>query len=65
MEDVTQETDVKIIDKNGEEFTDTDMGYLNVSKVYVTANYGKFSRMSESVQSIPVLRQQDIRWRVL
>ena len=32
MEDVTQETDVKIIDKNGEEFTDTDMGYLNVSK---------------------------------
>lgn len=36
-EDVTQETDVKIIDKNGEEFTDTDMGYLNVSKVYVTA----------------------------
>ena len=41
MEDVTQETDVKIIDKNGEEFTDTDMGYLNVSKVYVTAKLWK------------------------
>ena len=40
-EDVTQETDVKIIDKNGEEFTDTDMGYLNVSKVYVTAKLWK------------------------
>ena len=40
-EDVIQETDVKIIDKNGEEFTDTDMGYLNVSKVYVTAKLWK------------------------
>ena len=38
---MTQETDVKIIDKNGEEFTDTDMGYLNVSKVYVTAKLWK------------------------
>lgn len=36
-EDVTQEKDVKIIDKNGEEFTASDMSYLNVSKVYVTA----------------------------
>ena len=40
-EDVIQEKDVKIIDKNGEEFTDTDMGYLNVSKVYVTARLWK------------------------
>lgn len=40
-EDVTQETDVKIIDKNGEEFTDSDMGYLNVSKVYVNARLWK------------------------
>lgn len=36
-EDVTQEKDVKIIDKNGAEFTASDMSYLNVSKVYVTA----------------------------
>lgn len=40
-EDVTQEKDVKIIDKNGEEFTDSDMSYLNVSKVYVTARLWK------------------------
>lgn len=40
-EDVTQETDVKIIDKNGEEFTDSDMSYLNVSKVYVNARLWK------------------------
>ncbi|MBU5481051.1 CdaR family protein [Blautia sp. MSJ-19] len=40
-EDVIQETDVKIIDKNGEEFTDSDMSYLNVSKVYVTAKLWK------------------------
>lgn len=40
-EDVIQETDVKIIDKNGEEFDDTDMSYLNVSKVYVTARLWK------------------------
>ena len=40
-EDVTQETEVKIIDKNGEEFSDTDAGYLNVSKVYVTARLWK------------------------
>ena len=40
-DDVTEETDVKIIDKNGEEFTDTDMAYLNVSKVTVTARMWK------------------------
>lgn len=40
-EDVTKETDVKIIDKNGEEFTDTDMAYLNISKVSVTARLWK------------------------
>ncbi len=40
-EDVTEETDVKIIDKNGEEFTDTDMAYLNISKVSVTARLWK------------------------
>lgn len=40
-EDVTQETEVKIIDKNGEEFSDTDAGYLNISKVYVTARLWK------------------------
>lgn len=36
-EDVTQDTDVKIIDKNGEDFSESDMSYLNVSKVSVTA----------------------------
>ena len=41
FEDVTEETDVKIIDKNGEEFTDTDMAYLNISKVSVTARLWK------------------------
>ena len=40
-EDVTEETDVKIIDKNGEEFTDIDMAYLNISKVSVTARLWK------------------------
>ena len=40
-EDVTQETEVKIIDKNGEEFSDTDASYLNISKVYVTARLWK------------------------
>ena len=40
-EDVTQEKDVTIIDKNGEEFTDLDMSYLNVSRVYVTARLWK------------------------
>lgn len=40
-EDITTEKDVKIIDKNGEEFTDSDMGYLNVSRVYVTAKLWK------------------------
>ena len=38
---MTQETEVKIIDKNGEEFSDTDAGYLNISKVYVTARLWK------------------------
>lgn len=36
-EDVTEETEVTVIDKNGEVFSDTDMAYLNVSKAYVTA----------------------------
>lgn len=40
-EDITTEKDVKIIDKNGEEFTDSDMSYLNVSRVYVTAKLWK------------------------
>ena len=40
-EDITEEKDVKIIDKNGEEFTDSDMSYLNVSRVYVTAKLWK------------------------
>ena len=40
-EDITAEKDVKIIDKNGEEFTDSDMSYLNVSRVYVTAKLWK------------------------
>ncbi len=35
--DVTQETDVTVIDKNGEEFSSQDLNYLNVSKVYVSA----------------------------
>ena len=55
-EDVTQETDVKIIDKNGEEFTDTDMGYLNVSKVYVNARLWKVQsnvKISAEYQGIP------------
>ena len=38
-EDVTQETEVKIIDKNGEEFSDTDASYLNISKGFVTARF--------------------------
>ena len=40
-EDVTQETEVKIIDKNGEDFSDTDASYLTISKVYVTARLWK------------------------
>lgn len=40
-EDVTEETDVTVIDKNGEQFSDTDMAYLNVSKVYATAKLWK------------------------
>lgn len=36
-EDVIEETEVTVIDKNGEAFSDADMSYLNVSKVYVTA----------------------------
>lgn len=39
--DVTRETDVSVIDKNGEEFSSQDMSYLNVSKVYVTARLWK------------------------
>lgn len=39
--DVTQETDVTVIDKNGEEFSDQDMKYMNVSRVYVTARLWK------------------------
>ena len=39
--DITTEKDVKILDKTGEEFTDSDMGYLNVSRVYVTAKLWK------------------------
>ena len=35
--DVTQETEVTVIDKNGEVFSAQDMSYLNVSKVYLTA----------------------------
>lgn len=40
-EDVTEETEVTVIDKNGEAFSDADMSYLNVSKVYVTARLWK------------------------
>lgn len=36
-EDVTEETEVTVIDKNGEQFSDSDMSYLNVSNVTVTA----------------------------
>ena len=39
--DVTRETDVTVIDKNGEQFSSQDMSYLNVSKVYVTARLWK------------------------
>ena len=39
--DVTQETAVTVIDKNGEAFSAQDMSYLNVSKVYVTAHLWK------------------------
>lgn len=39
--DVTRETNVSVIDKNGEEFSTQDMNYLNVSKVYVTARLWK------------------------
>ena len=39
--DVTQETDVTVIDKNGEEFSSQDLNYLNVSKVYVSAKLWK------------------------
>lgn len=41
VSDVTQETDVTVIDKNGEEFSSQDMSYLNVSKVYVSARLWK------------------------
>lgn len=40
-EDVTAETEVTVIDKNGEAFSDADMSYLNVSQVYVTARLWK------------------------
>ena len=40
-EDVTEETEVTVIDKNGEQFSDADLSYLNVSKVYVTARLWK------------------------
>ncbi|HJB17207.1 MAG TPA: hypothetical protein IAA05_14420 [Candidatus Blautia excrementipullorum] len=40
-EDVTQETEVTVIDKNGEPFSDADMSYLNVSEVTVTARLWK------------------------
>lgn len=49
-EDITTEKDVKIIDKNGEEFTDSDMSYLNVSRVYVLQNSGRYRQMSKSKQ---------------
>ena len=39
--DVIKETEVTVIDKNGEEFSAQDMSYLNVSKVYVTARLWK------------------------
>ena len=55
-DDVTKETDVKIIDKNGEEFTDTDMAYLNVSQVTVTAKLWKVRsnvKISAEYQGIP------------
>ena len=60
-----QETDVKIIDKNGEEFTDTDMGYLNVStSICNCKTLERYSQMSESKQSIQrLLRNPAIRWR--
>lgn len=40
-EDVKKETEVVIIDKNGDTLSETEMSYLNVSKVYVTANLWK------------------------
>lgn len=36
-EDLTQERELVIIDKNGEIFTETEMSYLNVPKVVITA----------------------------
>lgn len=39
--DVTRETNVTVVDKNGEEFSDQDMKYINVSKVYATARMWK------------------------
>ena len=41
VQDVTEETEVTVIDKNGEPFSDSDMSYLNVSKVTVTARLWK------------------------
>lgn len=39
--DVTKETDIVIVDKNGETISDTVMKYLNVSKVTVSAKLWK------------------------
>lgn len=36
--DVTKEVELRIVDKNGESFTDAQLSYLNVPKVIVTAN---------------------------
>lgn len=40
-ENVTKETELVIYDKNGTQFTETQMSYLNVSKVMVTAKLWK------------------------
>lgn len=40
-ENVTRETELVIYDKNGTQFTETQMSYLNVSKVMVTAKLWK------------------------
>ena len=65
MEDVTQETDVKIIDKNGEEFT---------VQTWVTECFESICNCKIMESSVEVRNQcrvfrfsgqQDIRWRVL
>lgn len=40
-EDMVQETELQIIDKNGEKISDTDLSYLNVPKVSVTVRLWK------------------------